>query len=228
MIAEKRTFSIGLALFVSFTVILIMMFSPIFGGQNALRFLDDLYNSISKGSAYYIPAVKEESNAFAGREITVLLEMESDQQARQTVPLYEQGGATATVSGHSVSVSGDLGTILFNCLNDADVMYNNDADKIKEKYGYDERQVLYNWWLSLKVMDKELSKQKMFKEAKCVSLVQKKAVETSYNYYGVEPQKITDRLAVVTFSLIFYVIYTVWYGYAIMYMFEGWGLRLSH
>jgi hypothetical protein len=24
-------------------------------------------------------------------------------------------------------------------------------------------------------------------------------------------------------SLVFYVVYTLWYGFAIMYMFEGWG-----
>ena len=29
-------------------------------------------------------------------------------------------------------------------------------------------------------------------------------------------------------SLIFYVIYTVWFGFAILYLFEGWGLGLSH
>jgi hypothetical protein len=28
--------------------------------------------------------------------------------------------------------------------------------------------------------------------------------------------------------LIFYVVYTLWYGFAIMYMFEGWGLQLEH
>ena len=96
------------------------------------------------------------------------------------------------------------------------------------KYGYDERRVLFNWWQALKAMDKELGKQKLFKEAKIITLVKKKAVETSYNYYGVEPKKITDSPGVVIFSLVFYVIYTLWYGFAIMYMFEGWGLRLSH
>lgn len=228
MIADKKTFFTGLTLMVIFIVVLIVMFSPVFGGQNALRYLDALYNSISKGSAYYIPAVKEKCNDFAGHAISVKLEMENEEQAQQTVLLYEQGGAEAVASGNSVRITGDLGGILFNCLNDADIMYNNNAGKIKEKYGYNEKQVLYNWWLSFKLMDKALSKQGMFKEATGVNLVQKKAVEASYNYYGIEPQKITGRLGVVIFSLIFYVVYTVWYGYAIMYMFEGWGLRLSH
>ncbi|MBW1739028.1 MAG: hypothetical protein JRJ69_16175 [Deltaproteobacteria bacterium] len=107
-------------------------------------------------------------------------------------------------------------------------MYHNDGKKVSEKYGYDERQALFNWWKAFKEMDKALKNQKKFKEAKVVSLVVKKAVESSYNYYEIEPQKITERLGVVIFSLIFYVAYTLWYGFAIMFMFEGWGLRLGH
>jgi hypothetical protein len=77
-------------------------------------------------------------------------------------------------------------------------------------------------------LDFALKKQKKFEAATVVGLIQKKAVETAYNYYGIEPQKITDRFGIVSFSLIFYVVYTLWYGFAIMYMFEGWGLRLEH
>ena len=80
----------------------------------------------------------------------------------------------------------------------------------------------------MKEMDKELKDQKKFKEAKVVSLVKKKAVESSYNYYKIEPQKISDRWGIVIISLLFYVIYTLWYGFAIMFMFEGWGMRLEH
>jgi hypothetical protein len=53
-------------------------------------------------------------------------------------------------------------------------------------------------------------------------------VEPAYNYYGIEGQKISDRFGVVIFSLIFYVIYTLWYGFGIMYLFEGVGLKLEH
>ena len=61
-----------------------------------------------------------------------------------------------------------------------------------------------------------------------VALVVKKAVELGYNYYKVEPQKIGNKIGIVIFSLVFYVIYTLWYGFAIMFMFEGWGMRLEH
>ncbi len=218
----------GLVLFAVFLVVLVLMFMPLFRGRNALRYLDDLYNSISKGSAYYIPSVTKEARALEGRSVSVRLMMEDEDHAEQTALLYRKSGAEVSTSGEAVIVTGDLGAILANCIADADVMYNNRGDEIKEKYGYDERQVLFNWWKSLKELDKDLGKQKNFKEAKLVSMVNSKAVETSYNYYQIDPQKITGRVGVVIFSLAFYVVYTLWYGFAIMYLFEGWGLKLTH
>ena len=228
MIANKKRFYGGVALIIGFVIVLIVFFSPLYGGKNGLDFLDNLYNSISKDSAYYIPKVKEQSGTFKGTSVSVNLKMNDQKQTQQTASLFKAGGANAKLGESVLRVTGDLGEILENCLADADSMYHNDGEKVSSKYGYDEKQVLFNWWIAFKEMDKELKKQKKFKEASIISLVSKKAVEPSYNYYKVESQTITARLGIVIFSLIFYVIYTLWYGFAILFMFEGWGLRLGH
>jgi hypothetical protein len=228
MIAKKKEFYGGFGMLIGFFVVLVIVFSPVFKGQNGLDYLDSLYNSISKGSAHYIPKVKKDTDKFSGNSISVTLDMKDEAQAKQTAPLFMKGGALVNVSGAELKVSGDLGKILENCLADSEHMYVNDGEKIKGKYGYDERQVLYNWYVALKAMDKDLKAQKKFKEAKVVTQVIKKAVECSYNYYTIEPQKISDRYGIVIFSLIFYVVYTLWYGFAIMFMFEGWGMKLGH
>jgi len=228
MIAKKKEFFGGALLLLAFIAVLIIIFSPIFKGQNGLEYLDALYNSISKGSAYYIPKVKETAGNFVGRPIEITLCLPDEKQAKQTALLFQKGGASATVAGASLRITGDLGKILENSLMDADNMYNNNGKAVSEKYGYNERQVLFNWWKAFKAMDKELKKQKKFKEAKVTALVVKKGVEPSYNYYQIEPQKISERFGIVIFSLVFYVIYTLWYGFAVMFMFEGWGLKLEH
>lgn len=228
MIAHKKEFYGGFASLVAFFVVLFIIFSPVFNGQNGMEYLDALYNSISKGSAYYIPKVKKETDKFIGNNVTMALKMADENQAQQAASLFTKAGATAEASGAQLNVSGDLGNILANCLKDSDSMYNNDGTTVSNKYGYNERQVLYNWHKALKAADKDLKKQKLFKEAKVVASVIKKVVETSYNYYKVDPQKIGDKIGVVIFSLIFYVGYTMWYGFSILFMFEGWGLRLEH
>ena len=228
MIENRKKLYGGFGLLIGFVVVLIIIFSPVFKGQNGLEYLDDLYNSISKGSAYYIPKVKAETDTFSGRSVTATIEMKDESQTQQTAALFMKGSALVNISGTRLKIEGDLGKILANCLADADRMYMNDGQAISSKYGYNERQALFNWWQALTAMDKVLKKQKQFQEAKTVDLVIKKAVETSYNYYQIEPQKISDRAFIVFFSLVFYVIYTLWYGFAVMFLFEGWGLKLEH
>ena len=227
MIADKKEFSIGLVLLIGFFVVLSLIFMPIFNGQNGLNYLDSLYNSISKGSAYYIPQMQEASSKFEGKTIAVELEFSDESQARQAAVLFNASGAMVNVSAEKVKVSGDLGAILKQSLEDADKMYHNDGSAVSGKYGYAERQVLYNWWSAMKGMDKELSKQELFDEAQVVSTVQQKAVECAYNYYGIAAESISNKMWIVLFSLVFYVVYTLWYGFAILYMFEGWGLELA-
>lgn len=228
MIAHKKTFFTGLVLMAAFTAVLFIFFSPVFNGKNGLDYLDNLYNSISKGSAYYIPEVKEKSAQYKGKQISASFSMESPDQAAKTALLFKAAGAKADAADKTLKVSGDLGAIIDAALADADAMYANRGEQVSKKYGFDEREVLYNWWKAFRGMNVDFKDNKLFKEADALSLVMKKAVETSYNYYKIEPQKIGDKYGVVIFSLLFYVIYTVWYGYGIMLLFEGWGMKIGH
>ena len=228
MIANKKEFTLGLGMMAAFIVVLIIFFMPVFNGRNGMDYLDNLYNSIAKGSAYFIPGLQKDIEPFLGHQVTVEFKMGSEERAAQTVALFTQTGAEVSVDGEKVTVTGGLGKILAVAVADADAMYRNDGAALSSKYGYDERTALYNWFTAIKGMEKNLTKQKLFPEAKILATVNSKGIETSYNFYTIEAQKITDRLGLVSFSLIFYVIYTMWYGYAIMFMFEGWGLKLSH
>jgi hypothetical protein len=228
MKGQKSEFFLGLGLMIGFVVVLIFFFMPLFNGNNGLDYLDNLYNSISKGSAYYIPAIKEDVEKFKNNVVSANLQMTAEEEAVQTAKLFKAGGATVDVTGRDLKVRGDLAMILGNALADADAMYWNKGAALSTKYGYRERKAVYNWWKGLEEMQKSLNKDKKFKEAKIISLVQKKAVETAYNYYTIEPQKIGDRWGTVVFSLVFYVVYTLWYGFAILFMFEGWGLKFGH
>ncbi len=228
MIADKKLFTKGLLLLAGFLAVLFIMFMPIFGGHNALNYLDNLYNSISKGSAYYIPGLIKDAGAFNGTAIQVDVTLATERQAQESIPLIQKAGGEATQNGADLTIKGDLGAILDGALADADVMFHNQGGKIQEKYGYPERQVLFNWWTVLGKMDKKLTKQEMFKEAKFINNVNQRAVECAYNYYEIKPEKISNKAGIVLFSLAFYVVYTLWFGFSVMYLFEGWGMRLEH
>jgi hypothetical protein len=227
MIASPKVFFGGVALMAAFVIVLVAMFLPIFDGYNTLEYMDSLFNSVSKGSAYYVADLKAEAEDQRGNAIAVTLAVASAAQARQMAELFQAGGATVQVAEAELRVSGDLGGILGQCLQDSDEMFGDAGARVRDRYGYEERRVLFNWWTALKAIDEDLKRQNRFAEAAFVVKVKKKAVECAYNYYGIESGRISDRIGVVLFALVFYVVYTVWYGYAIIFMLEGWGLKLS-
>lgn len=228
MIGNKKEFYGGAAMLGGFFIVLVIVFMPLFNGHNALDYLDSLYNSISKGSAYYIPKVTEDAASHNGQKVDLTLNAATDMQAQQLGEQFMAAGALVNLSGRQLKVSGDLGAILNTALADADAMYHNDGEKVRARYGINERQVLFNWWTAFNLMDGDLKHQKLFKAAKITDMAKTKAIETAYNYYGIQAEKITGRLRVVIFSLVFYVVYTLWYGFAIMFLFEGWGMALEH
>jgi hypothetical protein len=209
-----------------FAILLTLMFMPLFDGKNTLQYLDELYNSLSKGSANFVIELQEESLEYIGTSTDVVIEMESEEQAQQTAVLYEGAGAEVDILGVELEVKGDLGHILGTSLIDADAMYYNDAETVTDRYGYDARQVLYNWWVSLEETNKKLEDQNMFDDAEFIRSVNEKGIEPAYNYFGIEPDSVSSRIGVVIFSLVFYVIYTIWYGFALMYLVEGLGLKI--
>jgi hypothetical protein len=228
MLVNPRKFFGGLALMTAFTAVLVVMFLPIFDGRNALDYMDSLFNSVSKGSAYYVPELRAQAEDRRGDAVAVTLAAADETQARQMADLLRAGGATAQVTEGAIRVSGDLGGILARALQDSDEMFANAGAGVRDRYGYQERRVLFNWWTALKTMEEDLKRQSRFAEAAFVAKVKEKAVECAYNYFGIEPWKVSDRIGLVLFSLAFYVVYTVWYGYAIIFLLEGWGFTLSH
>jgi hypothetical protein len=232
-----KKLTIGLLMMAVFTAVLILMFLPLFGkGNNGLNHMDALYNSISKASAYYIPQVQEEAERFAGKQVELQLAFPPDPKrklppetmAANAAKLLGQAGARVEQEGHALKVAGGLDRMISTALADADAMFHNRGGEVARRYGgADPKAMLYSWWQTLAAMQKSLNKQELFAEASFLDRVNKKAVETAYNYYGVEPQNIGDRWGIVLFSLVFYVVYTVWYGYGVMYLFEGAGFQLE-
>lgn len=226
--ANKKEFFLGMSLMAGFIIVLLLMFYPLFNGKNTLNYLDDLFNSISKGSAYYIPSVKEEVQPLIGKQMNVKIKLSSEDLARKSQALFQKSGVQSTIEGTTLQVAGSFGTILGYVLDDADILFHNQGESLEAKYAIPGREVLYVWWETMKATEKSLNSQEQFEDAKVVHEVMARAVEPAYNYYKIEARNMSEKAGMVVFALIFYVIYTIWYGYAILFMFEGWGLKISH
>ena len=224
---KKKELAIGLFLMVTFIAVMIVIFMPTTKDGNALDYLDNLYNSISKGSANYIEKVEHLVEDHGSEVVTLNLKMDDANAAEKAEALFAKAGMTTAVEGSDLMVNGDLEVIFEACLADAESAYHNRKEDFIGRYGVGARFALHSWWQALKAMEKDLNRQKLFPAAQLTHAVQAKTVECAYNYYGIEAQAIKDRWGTVLFSRVFYVLYTIWYGYAIMYIFEGLGFELA-
>jgi hypothetical protein len=227
IVKNKKQFVWGLTLGASFAVILLLMFSPLFHGENSLQAADRLFNSIAKGSTYYFPGLQEKNEHYKDVKFEVTLKLADEDMAGKATKLLAEAGVGVAVNSAEVKASGYMGQIVQAALQDSEAMFNNQEEAIAAKYGYPGKEVLYVWWSTFKSLDKELKKHKMFAEASFLADVVKKGVEVGYNFYGISPQKASTKAGILSFSLIFYVIYTLWWGYAILFLFEGVGMQMK-
>jgi hypothetical protein len=223
----------GLLLLASFFAILVAIFMPLFPGTsgnkvNGLDYLDNFFNELSKSSAYYIPEQMKKAEKYNGQQFATSLKMKSPEDAAVTAKLFATNKITAAAEAEKVKVSGDFGGMIKIMLDDADAMYHNKGDALKTKYGVDERQTVYSWYQALTAMEKDMTKEGKFEQAKFVKNCMSKAVEPAYNYYKVEAKPVKAEIGLLIAALAFYVVYTMWYGFGLLFLFEGVGIRLDH
>lgn len=230
MIRDSKAFIIGLLMLISFAGIYFYMMTPSFGnGRNGLEFADDMFNSISKGSVQDVIQEEVKNQAkWEGTTIDVILKCKDEAQAdRWSQALQKVDGAVVSVDQANVALKTDMGKLLANISGDCINMFDNKGDVVKEKYGTDPRDATNRWYSITKAVGKALEKQENFKESIYLSQYQKKVLEPAYNYYGVETKKVADNKGVMTFMMVFYLVYTLWYGFAIYYLCQGLGITMS-
>lgn len=228
LIRHKKTFNVGMGMGISFVVVLLLIFSPIFpGGHNGLEFSDDLFNKLSKGSSYFIPKVSESAKKFNGKEVSVTVKLDKPGMPEKAVKILLAAGMQVGAQGADVKITGDMGKFFATVLKDSDSMFKNDGASVSGAYGMDERDVMTVWWTVMSKMVFELQKAKKIDEANMINEVMKKAVEPAFNFYKIEAQGVSEKAGTMVALLVFYVIYTMWWGYAIFYMFDGMGLSMK-
>lgn len=228
LVKDKATFTKGILLLITFFIVLaIMLFSNWFGGVNALKASDRLFNSIAKGSTDYFPGLLKKNKPFNGKEFEVVVKMKDQEMTTKASKILTTNNVQVTPKDSQLSVKGDMGKLLEASLKDSQAMFNNKDSELSSKYGFGGKEALFVWWSFFKQMDKDLKRQKKFKEAKFVEEVVKKGVEVGYNFFGIRAQTARAEAGVLTFSLVFYVIYTLWFGIGVLFIFEGFGLEMK-
>ena len=225
---KTKNLLLGLFLLISFGVVLFLIFMPIFGdGKNGLEYTDDFFNRLAKGSSNYMNDMRKIAQPLVGTPVVAEITLGSPENAKKAEILFSQAGARVEAAGPVLKINGDLGKILLKAVDDAEALFNNRGEELRAKYHYNSKEVVKTWWVSLNNLAASLKKQKKFKQYKVVGEVQKRALEPGYNFFGVTPAKVADNAGMLTFLLVFYVVYTLWFGFGIYELFEGLGLSME-
>ncbi|OXS29424.1 MAG: hypothetical protein BCS36_04500 [Desulfovibrio sp. MES5] len=234
LIHAKAPFIRGCLLLISFLILFAVMLMPLMKDElgnhmTGLQYADNVFNELSKGSSYFIPGVRNTIKSVDGKSVQLTVKLKKADLAALAGMVLEKSGATdVRVEDGKVSFSGNLGVILASATDDADNLYNNDANAVSQKYdGQPALKVAAAWWYVLSPSIKELQKQYKIEEAQVVDSVLRRAIEPGNNFFSVPPAKVSEHLILMSAMLIFYVLYTLWYGFAIFELFEGMGLAMT-
>lgn len=243
IITNKGSFIKGFLLMVSFCVVFMLIMSPVFHGKTGLEFSDDFFNRLAKNSADFFGQVDESVAKQKGKAISVTATVSkpdikdvpdpiqaqemANKKAQDAAKALQAAGAQVDVKDNVITVKGDLGAVTTFATAKSREMFlvvGSDAAKNENKAVH---KMLKDLWTGFNAMIKPLQKEGKVAEAKVLDLVMKKALEPGYNFFGIEGEPVSKNVMLLSFLLAFYVVYTMWYGYSIFFMFDGLGLSMK-
>lgn len=239
----------AIALLSTFVIVLVLIFMPLYPDlkpgtkTDGLSFMDNFFNSLSKYSSNFIEDERGKTAQLKDTALDATLTFKDYRDAKdkarvlalaadlaqQAAQVLSANGFQATANGNKLAVKGDLGSLLGAAVDDAELMYQNKGPDISGKYaGMNERAAIYAWYNTVNALAADFKKAGKLEQSNITASVASKALEPAYNYYQIEAKSRTKYLFPLILALGFYVLYTCWYGFGILYMFEAMGVKLSH
>ena len=225
LVLKKNKFALGAVLTVTFFILLYIMHAPAvvsIKGKSLVNYTDDLFTSISKGSVYFIPGLIKKSDNYIAKALDV--KIKGDEKAAL---IFAKAGANVELKNGQLTIKGDLGKILKNALEDADSAFKGMDKSLDDNQGYTGKEIIQCWWLAFKEIEGAYKKAGKTEELEFIATVRIKALEPAFNFYGVEAASASQRALGISSIIVFYVIYTVWWGFAIYFLCEGVGLLMT-
>jgi hypothetical protein len=242
LVRDKAAFIRGVLLLGGFIVLFIVFFLPIFPAQeegggktNALVYADHLFNSLSKESSNYFDASMKNTESVdyvaastKGTTVNIRVKFKDEHFMQPAENLLREAGFTTQPDNHALRIVGDLHTLLLAVNADSFSTYHNRLEEVSARHdGMDGRTVMKSWWHLLTGMVQPMQKARQTEQAAAVKLIISRGVEPSYNFYGITPLMVSKHIPLIAGFLIFYVFYTLWYGFGVFELLEGLGLSMK-
>lgn len=224
MVKDRTKFTIGLVGLVTFVIALTVFLSPVLEDRTGLQWADGFFNQLSKSSSYFLPKVSEESVDYAGKSFWAQVTAQDPVIAEHLERVFAVAGAQTRLQGNTVELAGDLGAVARAVIADAESMYRGRERELQAAYGFTGREAIYCWWTALDAIYRQFLAEGDIPTSNFASMLRTKVCEPAYNFVGIAPRSPSEAGLPLFALLSFYLLYTVWYGFSILYLFEGLGI----
>jgi hypothetical protein len=227
VVRDRGKFTTGVWGLGIFFVALALWLSPVIGGKSGLQWADNFFNQLSKSSSYFLPQMAKNAEGYRGKIFEARVTAKDPAVAQHIAQLFAGAGAQINVNASQVFLRGDLGAVGEKMIADAQVMYENREHDLEAKYGFPGREVVYCWWVAVDAIYQQYVAAGDVASSAFASALKTKVCEPAYNFAGITPRRASDAAWPLFALLAFYLCYTLWYGFSILYVFEGLGITVQ-
>jgi len=213
-ITDRKSLRRGLFMALLVLVALWLYIGLPYAGKTAMRFSEDFFNSLSKGSAGSGEDLFAKAQSF--RHVSVDLNLNLDLSlgvAPETAGIFALDPGEVTLA--------ELATA---AINDAQLLYHNRHEELAGRYNTEPRRVIYAWWSLFSGLEREYLRQGSTAEASFLGEIRTRVLEPAYNYYGIHPDEVKQNIGTVVLLLLLYLAFTFWWGYAVYFLLKGIGM----
>jgi hypothetical protein len=224
-VVHRKKFAVGLVGLITFLGVLAVWLSPVIDHKTGLEWADELFSQLAKNSIYFMPTAVRMAAKFEGVIVDLGVNPRWPGGDVRVAQILRANGISASVVGDGrVRIIGDLGLLAKTAAADADLLFKGNEQELQNKYGMSGKEVIYYWWTAFDGLIRRYIQENRPSEADFATFMTTRVLEPSYNFAQMEPKSISDNVWVVVFLLGFYILYTLWLGFSILLLFEGFGI----
>jgi uncharacterized membrane protein YfcA len=228
LVVKPRKLALGLAGLVVFTVLLAWGAAGKRDGMSVLASTDDFFNQLAKDSAYFIPEARKKAVRFAGESVDIAIsprEHVSEDKARSVIS--DCACALTRTDDGRLRIRCAMGKLCETALADAELAFRNNDQAFLTDHRLRAHEAVYCWWIIFDGLSRRYVQENRPELAEFTKLMATKVLEPAYNYRGIEARNVRENAAPLAGYLAFYILYTLWYGFSILFVIEGFGISMT-
>ena len=224
-VVQPRRLCLGVFGLVALGSVIVLGFLPLIDGRSALVWADDLFNQLAKNSTDHLDEAKQRAQPYEGLEIDISVNPMDVVDDGKVARIVSMAGLEGRAIGDGrVRITGDLGRLSREAIADGELAFRNHTDRLAANRGMPSSEAIYCWWIIFDGLTRRYVQEGRGQDANFTRFVSTKVLEPAYNFRGIEARRTDQCIRPLVLLLSAYIVFALWYGFSMLYLFEGLGI----